>query len=98
MNVTVLIDASLRDQQRIKALQTNGRLGANSLIQVSEFVSASEADIEDVFEPSFYCKLVSGAYQDDLPKGGIKISVLTPKAPRITFRVEEHFKENSIAN
>lgn len=98
LNVAVLVDANPRDQQRIRALQQNGHLGANSLVQVSEFVSGSEADIEDLFDPSFYCKLVTGAYSADLPKGGIKVGDLSSQAPRITVRVEQYFKDNNIAN
>lgn len=98
LNVAVLIDANPRDQQRIKALQQNGHLSANSLIQVSQFVPGSEADMEDLFDPSFYCKLVSGAYPADLPKGGIKVGDLSSKAPRITARVEQHFKDNGIGS
>jgi hypothetical protein len=98
LNIAVLLDANPRDQQRIKSLQLNGHLGANSLIQVSEFVSGTEADLEDLFDPSFYCTLVSGAYVADLAKGGIKPSHLASQAPRITARVEQYFKDNSIAN
>ena len=97
LNIAVLIDANPRDQQRIKALQQNGHLGANSLIQVSEFVTGSEADMEDLFDPSFYCKLVARVYADDLPKG-LKVGDLASKAPRITARVEQYFKDNDIAN
>ncbi|WP_328321809.1 AAA family ATPase [Kribbella sp. NBC_00382] len=97
LNVAVLIDANPRDQQRIKSLQQNGHLGANSLIQVSEFVSGSEADLEDLFDPSFYCKLVTGAYAGDLPKAGLKVGSLSSQAPRITARVEHYFKANSVA-
>ena len=98
LNIAVLIDANPRDQQRIKSLQQNGHLGDHSLIQVSEFVSGSEADLEDLLDPLFYCKLVSGAYAGDLPEGGMKVSDLTSQAPRITARLEQHFKDNNIAN
>lgn len=98
LNIAVLVDANPRDQQRIMSLQQHGHLGASSLIQVSEFVSGSEADLEDLFDPSFYCDLVSRAYADDLPKGGIKVSELASRAPRVTARVEQYFKDNGIAN
>lgn len=96
LNVAVLVDANARDQQRIRALQMNGHLAAKSLIQVSEFVSGSEADIEDLFAPAFYCKLVAAAYAVDLPNG-LKVADLSSKAPRITARVEAYFKANDVA-
>lgn len=98
LNIAVLIDANPRDQQRIKALQQNGHLGANSLIQVSEFTSGAEADLEDLLDASFYRKLVTGAYAADLPKGGLKVGDVSSQAPRITARVEQYFKDNGIAS
>ena len=63
---------------------------------MSEFVSGAEADMEDLFEAGFYCGLVAGAFASDFPKG-LKVGDLKSKAPRITARVEEHFKEKGIA-
>lgn len=94
LNIAVLIDANPRDQQRIKALQENGHLDAHGLIQVSDFVDAKEADIEDVFDPAFYCKLVAGAMPSDVPKT-LKPADLKSHAPRITVRVEEYLKERN---
>jgi hypothetical protein len=98
LNVAVLIDANPRDQQRIKSLQENGHLDANALIQVSDFVTAKEADIEDLFDPEFYCELVAGAYAADLGKKKLKPADLTSQVPRITAKIEQYFKDNGIAN
>ena len=54
--------------------------------------------MEDLLDPSFYCKLVTGAYSVDLPKGGLKVGDLSSQAPRITARVEQYFKDNDVAN
>lgn len=71
LNIAALIDANPRDQQRIKSLQQNGHLGDHSLIQVSEFVSGSEADLEDLL---ILVLLQAGlrAYAGDLPEGGLR--------------------------
>jgi hypothetical protein len=95
-NVAMLIDAGPRDQQRIKALQDGSRLGAKSLIQISDFAAGKEADIEDLFAPAFYCAIVSGAYAKDLP-GTLKPSDLKSRLPRITARVDQYFKNHDIA-
>ena len=97
LNVAVLMDANPKDQQRIKSLQDNGHLSGQSLIQISEFTKKKEADIEDLFDPEFYCTLVSGAYASELPSG-LKLADLTSKVPRITARVEQQFKAISVAN
>jgi predicted ATP-dependent endonuclease of OLD family len=92
LNTSVLIDVSGRDQQRIKNLQDNGHLGKHALVQVSEFVTGAAADIEDLMDPSFYLRLVNGAYpalpkkltQTDLGKGDPRI------APRIQAYFDKH--------
>jgi hypothetical protein len=68
LNVAVLMDVSTKDQQLIRELQKNGHLGAKSLVQVGQFVGRDDADIEDLFSPAFYLKLVNGAYPTELSK------------------------------
>jgi hypothetical protein len=97
LNVAVLIDADPRDQRRIKALQDNGHLHAKSLIKISDFAVGKGADIEDLFDPAFYCTIVSRAYANDLPQGALKPSDLKSRLPRITARVDQYLKENNIA-
>jgi hypothetical protein len=95
-DVAVLIGAGPRDQRRIKALQDSGQLHTKSLIQISEFAGGKEADIEDLFDPAFYCAIVSGAYAKDL-SGTLKPADLKSRHPRITVRVDQYFKNNEIA-
>jgi hypothetical protein len=97
LNIAALIDANPKDQQRIKALQDNGHLKGSALIQINEFTGTTEADIEDLFDSDFYIDLVNGAYAADLDKP-LKRKDLKSQAPRVTVRVEQHFKENSIGN
>lgn len=97
LNAVALMDVSKRDAQRIKNLQDNGHLPTNGLIEVSEFTSASEADIEDIFEPAFYLKLVNGAYSGPLPKK-LTQTALGKGDPRIIKRIENYFADNAIGN
>jgi hypothetical protein len=96
LNVAVLIGAGPGDQRRIKALQDSRQLHTKSLIKISDFADGKEADIEDLFEPAFYCTIVSGAYAKDLP-GTLKPSDLKSRHPRITVRVDQYFTNNEIA-
>lgn len=66
-------------------------------VRVQNYRSIDDSGVVPI-DPSFYCNLVSRAYADGLPKGGIKVSDLASQAPRITARVEQYFKDNSIAN
>lgn len=98
LNVAALIDTNPKDAQRIAALQANGHLKGRALIQIGEITSNSEADTEDLLDPTFYLGLVNAAYAADLPKTKtLKLSSLKSKAPRITARIEQHFRENNIA-
>ncbi|HVB43056.1 MAG TPA: AAA family ATPase [Streptosporangiaceae bacterium] len=97
LNVAVLIDAGPSDQRRIKALQGNGHLQAKSLIQVSDFTTSKEADIEDLFDPAFYCAMISGLYARDLPAGTLKPADLKSRLPRITARVDQYLKDHDVA-
>ena len=97
LNVAALIDANPKDRQRITALQANGHLKGRALIQISEVTGTDEADIEDLLAPDFYLNLVNAAYSSDLPKA-IKAGDLKSKAPRVTARIEQHFRDKGIAN
>ena len=97
LNVAALIDANPKDRQRIAALQANGHLKGRALIQLSEITGTDEADIEDLLAADFYLSLVNAAYSGDLPKP-LKASALKSKAPRITARIEQHFRDNGIDN
>lgn len=97
LNVAALIDSNPKDKQRIAALQANGHLKGRALIELSEVTGTTEADIEDLLAPAFYLGLVNDAYAADLPKP-LKAGDLKSKAPRITARIEQYFRDNGIAN
>ena len=97
LNVAALIDANPKDRQRIAALQANGHLKGRALIQISEVTGTDEADVEDLLDSDFYLDLVNSAYAAELAKP-IKGGDLKSKAPRVTVRVEQHFRDKDIAN
>ena len=97
LNVVVLIGASTRDQQRFKALRDIGYVHVKSLIQISDFASGREADIEDLLDPALYCAIVSGAYAEELPQG-VKPSDLKSRLPGVTARAEQYLRDNSPAS
>jgi hypothetical protein len=98
LNVAVLIDASRRDQQRLKALSDNDLLGERSLIQISDFAAGKEADLEDLIDPACFLAIVSGVYGDRLPQGTLKASDLKARVPRIIAKVEQYLRDNEISS
>jgi predicted ATP-dependent endonuclease of OLD family len=96
LNIAVLIDISERDKQRINNLKGNHFLGNKNLINIGEITGAKDADIEDLFDPTFYLDLVNGAYLKELSQK-LTFKSFTNQNPRIVKRIEEHFKLHSIS-
>ena len=86
LNVAVLIDYQKRDQQNIENLYKKKLLRKNHILTYADFVSASEADIEDMFSPEFYLKLVNRTF-----KSSVKLADLPEGPPRILRRLEQYF-------
>lgn len=96
LNLAVLMDASQSEQQRIRNLLSTGRLKQKSIVLISDVVSSTDADVEDLFEMGFYLELVNGAHSAELPSP-IKVADITSGNPRTVIRVEEHFKAINVA-
>ena len=91
--VAVLIDYQKRDQQSIQNLYKRKLLQQENVITYADFAIGEEADIEDMFDPKFYLKLVNREFNtklkmNDLPKG----------PPRIVKRIELHLEDNPLPN
>lgn len=96
LNVAVVIDSSTKDAGAIKRLRENDQLNRRALVEISEFTSTADADIEDLFEPAFYLDLVNQAYTKDLATL-IMPADLNPHDPRIVRQIETYFRDNGIA-
>ena len=91
LNVAVLIDFQRKDQQTIENLYKGKLLKKNQVLTFAGFTGASEADIEDMFDPEFYLKLVNGEFDVSL-----KLSQLSSTHPRILQRLEKHFEKHPL--
>ena len=60
----------------------------------ADFTKTKEADIEDMFEQSFYLKLVNEEYKRILP-ASIKAADLDKNLPRIVQRLEKYFADTA---
>jgi hypothetical protein len=96
LSVAVVVDSSTKDQGAIKRLRDNDQLARRALVEISEFTSAKDADIEDLFEPDFYLDLVNQAYAAELP-ALLTLADLNPHDPRIVRQIEAYFAGNGIA-
>ena len=93
INLSVLIDNHRKDQQTIANLYREKLLRKNQIFTYSDLIQRAEADVEDLFEPEFYLKLVNEEYHisitlDDLASG----------PHRILSRIENYLDENPLPN
>lgn len=93
LNVAVLIDYQKRDEQRIENLYKKKLLAAKRVFTYANFVSANEADIEDMFHDDFYLKLVNSEFGLSIP-----LTNLPSGNPRILRRLKQYFQENPLPN
>ena len=82
-----------KNQQSIENLYKKKLLKQQQVLTYADFVEGNEADVEDMFDPEFYLKLVNSEFGisltvDDLPEG----------TPRIVRRIEQYFENNPIPN
>jgi energy-coupling factor transporter ATP-binding protein EcfA2 len=87
LNVATLIDFQKKDRQSIENLYKKKLLKKSHVLTFADFCTADEADVEDMFDPGFYLRLVNGEYATAL-KAKVRVSDL-PSGPRIIKRIEK---------
>ena len=91
LKVAVLIDYQKNDRQSIEHLYKMKLLEKKGIFTYAQFTEADEADVEDMFDPKFYLRLVNGEFGsyvalDDLPK----------EHPRILCRIKHYLENNPL--
>lgn len=89
LNLAILIDYQKKDQQRIENLFRKKLLKKNNILMYSDFISGNEADIENMFDPDFYLKLVNCTFEST-----IALADLPGRYSRIIRRLEQYLAEN----
>jgi predicted ATP-dependent endonuclease of OLD family len=93
LTIATLIDLQKKDEHSIENLYKKKLLKKSNVITFADFVSAGEADIEDMFEVGFYLKLVNGEFGTHL-SNPIAEGDLQSQAPRVLVRIEEHLGQS----
>lgn len=91
LNLAILIDYQEKDQQRIENLFRKKLLKKNNILMYSDFISGNETDIEDMFDPDFYLKLVNDTFEST-----IALADLPGRHSRIIRRLEQYLAENPL--
>ena len=93
-NVAVLMDASTRDISSLQKIRRSEILSRNALVTVGEILGRKDADIEDLFDPLWYLRLVAKAYPGlEIPTS---LEGLPGTGERVVPRIEVWFKAHHI--
>ena len=93
LDFAVLVDSHKEGRQRIENVCDEGFISKDRILTYADFTSPKEADVEDMFTPSFYLNLVNKVY--GIP---IKTEDLPTKHPRIIKRLEKYFEIHPLQN
>ena len=96
VSVAVLMDVTPKNKQKMDLINKNSVMQRPNPVKWVEVQKIRTADIEDIFEPSFYLRLVNEAYQTDLLEP-VSMKAISAKDPRIVRRLESHFKAEGLA-
>lgn len=87
LSMGALTDYSAGDKRKIENLRNLQALGADRVITFAQVLERDEADIEDIFEPSLYCRIVSSALELKT-KDALTVEKLLEAAPESTRLVK----------
>lgn len=82
LHVAVVMDVAAGGSQKINSLIEKGVIDASKVVALNKITGANEADIEDLFDETFYLRLVR-----DSGVGSVTKAKLSP-GPRIVKRIE----------
>jgi predicted ATP-dependent endonuclease of OLD family len=95
LTIATLIDLQSKDKTNIENLYKKKLLSKSNVLTYADFTGTTEADIEDMFDPSFYLKIVNGEFAKLVQKK-VSLTDLTSKHPRLLVKLDEHFAQHPL--
>lgn len=96
VSVAVMMDVSTKNRVKLDHINRNAAVQRHNPIKWVEVAKVRTADIEDLFEPTFYLKLVNEAYAHEL-REPVTMKSITDSNPRIVQRLDAYFRRQRIA-
>ena len=96
VSVAVMMDVSTKNRLKLDHINRNAAVKRYNPIKWVEVAKVRTADIEDLFEPTFYLKLVNEAYAGELHEP-VTMKSITDSNPRIVQRLNSYFRRQRIA-
>ena len=95
LNIAVLLDYSSRQKESIERLYKEKLLHESKVILYKSFVDKTEADVEDLFNPSTYISFINGVFKTSITVNSLPFD----RKKRIIFRLNKLAeKESKIAS
>jgi hypothetical protein len=95
MNIATLLDIQSRDRALIEDLYKKKLLKKKQVLIYADFVANAEADVEDLFERSFYVDLVNNEFAKEL-RTPVDAAGLNVNEPRILRAIETWLEANPL--
>jgi len=96
VSVAVMMDITPTNKARVERINKSKDSSEENAVKWVEVTRVRDADIEDLFEPNFYLKLVNLAYSDEL-EDPLTMKSISESNPRIVERIKSHFNATQIA-
>lgn len=101
INISVLLDDEGPVSQRMDDLESRGFISRNKIRVITDYLSQTHADTEDLFEENFYLELVNTAYLYEIRgtqgiSHPLELSDFQSQEPRIAKKVENFFEDNNV--
>ena len=96
VSVAVMMDITPTNKQRVERINRSNDTTDENAVKWVEVTRVRDADIEDLFEPNFYLKLVNLAYSSELEEP-LTMKAISESNPRIVERIMSHFSSAGIA-
>ncbi|MED5429636.1 MAG: AAA family ATPase [Chloroflexota bacterium] len=96
VSVAVMMDITPTNKARVERINKSKDSSEENAVKWVEVTRVRDADIEDLFEPNFYLKLVNLAYSDELEEP-LTMKSISESNPRIVERIKSHFNATQIA-
>ena len=96
VSVAVMMDITPTNKQRVERINRSNDTTEENAVKWVEVTRVRDADIEDLFEPNFYLKLVNLAYSTELEEP-LTMKAISEINRRIVERIKSHFSSAGIA-
>ena len=96
VSVAVLMDVTPKNKEKMEVINRNSVIQRHNPVKWVEVQKIRTADIEDIFEPAFYLRMVNESYAMELHEA-ISMKAISAKDPRIVKRLASYFEKKHIA-